>query len=504
VREVLKHDLPASIVVTLVAIPLCLGIALASGAPMMSGLIAGIVGGLVIGPLSGSQLMVSGPAAGLTAVVLAATAKLGTWEAFVLAVVLAGAFQLALGALKWGFVADYVPRSVVRGMLAAIGLILIMKQLPHAVGYDADYEGDDSFQQPTGENTFTAILHMLNRIQPGAVMIASAGLVVLIAFEKVKPLAKQKVVPGPLAAVLCGVAINQVLRAVAPELALQSEHLVALPTGAPSGDLVRFPDFGAITRLDVWKTAFTIGAVASIETLLSLDATDRLDPHKRHASPDRELLAQGAGNMLSGLLGGLPLTGVIVRSSVNINAGAKTRASAILHGVFLLASTFLIPGLLNLIPLSALAAVLLVTGYKLAKPALIKEAWKTGRDFFVPFAATVVAIVATDLLTGVIIGLVAGTFFILKEHAQSDGMRDTTVPGAVVKRFELDDQVTFLHRVGIVKILDSVKPGERIEIDARRCRRIDPDVLAVLKDFAQTAVEKKIDYRLVGLTGAAP
>jgi carbonic anhydrase len=502
VREVLKADLPASIVVTLVAIPLCLGIALASGAPMMSGLIAGIVGGLVVGSLSGSQLMVSGPAAGLTAVVLASVGKLGSFEAFLLAVVLAGVFQLALGFLKWGFVADYVPRSVVRGMLAAIGIILILKQLPHAVGYDADPEGDDSFDEVTGENTFSALLTTLKRFHPGAAIVAGVGLAVLIAFEKSKALSRQKVLPGPLAAVAVGMALNLLFAAVAPALKLEPEHLVALPTSGFSSELIRLPDFSAITRLELWKTAFTIGAVASIETLLSLDATDRLDPHKRHASPDRELVAQGFGNLLAGLLGGLPITGVIVRSSVNINAGAQTRASAIFHGGFLLLSVFLIPGVLNLIPLSALAAVLLVTGYKLAKPSTIAEAWRTGRDFFVPFAATIVAIVATDLLTGVIIGLVAGTFFILKEHAESDGMKDITVPGGVVKRYELDDQVTFLHRVGIVKILDELEDGARVEIDARRCRRIDPDVLAVFKEFQVNAADRRIDFRLVGLGGA--
>ncbi|MBL8954432.1 MAG: SulP family inorganic anion transporter, partial [Myxococcaceae bacterium] len=336
----------------------------------------------------------------------------------------------------------------------------------------------------------------------GAALIAAVGLVVLVAFEKVRFLAKQKVLPGPLVAVAAGIGINQLLLAVAPDLALQREHLVVLPTSGLSAEWVRLPDFAALTRPSVWKIAFTIGAVASVESLLSLDATERLDPEKRRASPDRELLAQGAGNVISGLLGGLPLTGVIVRSSANINAGAKSSASAIFHGGFLLIAVFAVPQLLNLIPLAALAAVLLLTGYKLAKPALFLEAWRAGKDAFLPFVATIVAIVATDLLTGVLIGLIAGTFFILREYARSDGMRNTTVPGAVVKRYELDDQVTFLHRVGIVKILEAVKPGERIEVDATRCRRIDPDVLAVFKDFADTARAKQIDFRLVGLTGA--
>ncbi|MBK7863809.1 MAG: SulP family inorganic anion transporter [Archangiaceae bacterium] len=500
-RELLKFDLPASVVVTLVAIPLCLGIALASGAPLLAGLIAGVVGGLVVGPLSGSNLMVSGPAAGLTAVVLQATGVLGSWQAFLLAVVLAGVLQVALGLLKWGFVADYVPRSVVRGMLAAIGVLLILKQLPHAVGYDADAEGDVAFHQIDGANTFSALRWALSSVQPAAVVICALALVTLVLFEKTR-LKNQKVISGPLAAVTVGVVVNQLFSYWSPGLALTAQHRVTLPTSI-SLSSIQFLDFSAITNPLMWKVAFTIAAVASLETLLSLDATDRLDPLKRKSSADRELLAQGIGNAVSGLLGGLPITGVIVRSAANIDAGARTRVSAILHGGLLLLAVLLIPGVLNLIPYSALAAVLLVTGYKLAKPAELMSAWRSGRDFFAPFAATIVAIVATDLLTGIAIGLGVGTFFIMKQHARSEGLQPVSPPGSVVKRFELGDQITFLHRVGIIRKLEALEPGSRVEIDARRCQRIDPDVLQVIKEFGRTAVERGIDYRLVGFGGAS-
>lgn len=499
-KEILKNDLPASIVVVLVAIPLCLGIALASGAPLMAGLVAGIVGGLVVGPLSGSNLMVSGPAAGLTAVVLQSTGKLGSWEAFLVAVVLGGVLQIVLGLLKWGFVADYVPRSVVRGMLAAIGLILILKQLPHAVGYDKEAEGNLTFSHD-GENTFTALQHMLGAISPGAVIIALVGLLTMIVFEKTR-LKNQKIVSGPLAAVVIGIGLNQLFQAFLPNFAIGASHLVQLPLQVSPSEQ-RFLDWHAVLNPQTWIVGLTIGLVASLETLLSLEATDRMDPLKRKSSPDRELLAQGVGNTISGLLGGLPITGVIVRSTANIHAGARTRASAILHGVFLLAAVFLIPGVLNLIPLAALAAVLIMTGYKLASPSVLKEAWKTGRDFFVPFAATVIAILATDLLIGVAIGLGTGTLFILKQHAKSTGLKDLTLPGAVVKRFELEEQVTFLNRVGLQQKLESIEPGSRVEIDGRRCQRIDPDVLLLIKEYAQKAAEKQIDLRLIGVGGAA-
>lgn len=502
-RDILKYDFPASIVVTLVAIPLCLGIALASGAPMMAGVIAGIVGGLVVGPLSNSQLMVSGPAAGLTAVVLQATTTLGSWQAFLVAVVLGGLLQILFGSLKWGFVADYMPRSVVQAMLAAIGLILILKQFPHAIGYDPDPEGDENFIQSDGDNTFTALLHAAKAIEPGAVIISVVALVLLILFEQVKMLKQQKVISGPLAAVMAGVGINAFLKGSSPDMALTAKHLVSLPTGGFSASAFQFLDISAILRPQVWWLGVTIALVASLETLLSLDAVDRLDPHKRRASPDRELLAQGIGNTVSGLLGGLPVTGVIVRSAANVDAGARTKASAILHGMFLLFSVLLIPSVLNLIPLSALAAILIMTGYKLAKPSKMIEVYRTGRDFSLPFFITIVAIVATDLLTGIGIGLSVGAFFILKQHATSTGLRDVSIPGAILSRYELEEQVTFLQRAGLIKKLESLQPGTRIEIDGRHCKRIDPDVLAVLKDFSTSAVDRKIDYRLVGIKEAA-
>lgn len=374
-------DLSASLVVFLVALPLCLGIALGSNAPLFSGLIAGIVGGIVVGSFSGSQLSVSGPAAGLTAIVAAAIAKVPTFEAFLLGVALAGVLQIILGFVKAGIIGDYVPTAVIKGMLSAIGIILILKQLPHLVGYDANYEGDESFAQPNNENTFSSLFSSFERITPLAAVIGISAIVLQIVWENV--LAKKHklftLLPAPLIVVLVGVFINELALSNGFMPALQSQHLVSIPVAESFNGFLSFftfPDWTKFDNVAVWTTAITIALVASLETLLNIEAADELDPLQRVTPTNRELKAQGVGNLISGLIGGLPVTSVVVRTSVNVNSGAKTKASAIMHGILLLACVSLIPSLLNKIPLAALAGVLIYTGYKLAKPSLFKAFYK--------------------------------------------------------------------------------------------------------------------------------
>lgn len=496
-----RADVPASVVVFLVAVPLCLGIALASGAPLFAGIISGMVGGIVVGALSGSQLMVSGPAAGLTAIVVSAIATLGSYPAFLTATVLAGGVQLALAAARAGVIGYYFPSSVIRGMLAAIGLILILKQVPHAVGYDADFEGDQAFLQPTGENTFTALTHAFGRIEPGAVLLSLVALAMLLVWDRT-PLRRVRLLPGPLAVVLVGVAGQFLLPSISPALALGAEHLVALPVLSSLTDLGQLfatPDWSAIWRPDTWRIAVTLGIVASLETLLSLEATDRLDPFKREAPTDRELAAQGVGNITAGLLGGLPVTGVIVRSAANVGAGAQTKRSAILHGVLLLVAAFTIPALLNHIPLASLAAILIYTGFKLAHPKVMRYMWGQGRTQFVPFSVTVVAILLTDLLIGIIVGLSVGIVFLLLDHARTPCFQVVSPAGSLLTRVRLHEHVTFLGKGSLAALLDGLRPGSRVEIDGSACRHIDHDVLEFISDFRRTAELKRVDFRIVGL-----
>ncbi len=505
-RDSVREDVPASVVVFLVAVPLCLGIALASGAPLFSGVIAGIVGGIVVGLLSGSHLMVSGPAAGLTAIVVSAIATLGSFQAFLMAVVIAGLVQIALAGLRAGAIGSYFPSSVIRGMLAAIGLILILKQLPHAVGWDRDYEGDESFVQPDGDTTFTAINHAMHAIEPGALLVAAIALALLVLWDKTG-LKRLKLMPGPLAAVLAGVGINLALKHSGSSWALLSEHLVQLPVATSAGQFFSFftlPDFSAALRADTWRVAVTLGVVASLETLLSLEATDRMDAHKRLSPPNRELLAQGVGNTLSGLVGGLPLTGVIVRSAANVDAGARTKLSAILHGVLLVLAAVSIPGLLNEIPLASLAAILLYTGFKLTRPQILRSMWGQGRKQFTPFVITIATILLTDLLVGITVGLAVAFALILLDEIRSECFTVVSPPGSVLKRVRLQEHVSFLNKASLARLLASLKNGERVEIDGSRCREIHNDVLEHLSDFRQQAIERGIDLRIVGLELTPP
>jgi MFS superfamily sulfate permease-like transporter len=496
-----RADVPAAVVVFLVAMPLCLGIALASGAPLFSGIISGIVGGVVVGALSGSQLMVSGPAAGLTAIVVSAIATLGSFRAFLAAVVLAGGVQLLLAALRAGIIGYYFPATVIRGMLAAIGLILILKQIPHAVGYDADFEGDEAFIQATGENTFSAISHAFERIEPAAVVLSLMALGMLMLWDKTR-LKAIKLLPGPLAVVVVGIIGQWLLPQLHPSLRLQPEHLVGLPllaSLADIGSLVAFPDWSAIGRPETWRIAVTLGIVASLETLLSLEATDRMDPFKREAPTDRELAAQGVGNIVAGLIGGLPVTGVIVRSAANVDAGAQTKRSAILHGILLLLAVLIIPSLLNLIPLASLAAILIYTGFKLAHPRLLRHAWTQGRTQWVPFLVTVVAILLSDLLVGIAIGLTVGFVFILLDQLRNPCFMVVSPEGSVLTRIKLHEHVSFLQKASLVQLLDTLPSGARIEVDGTGCRHIDHDVLESLSDFRQTSRLRRIDFRTVGI-----
>lgn len=497
----LKNDIPAGLVVFLVALPLCLGIALASGAPLFSGIIAGIVGGIVVGSLSGSHTSVSGPAAGLTAIVLSAITSLDNFEMFLLAVVLAGLFQIGLGFLRAGAIADFMPSNVIKGLLAAIGIILILKQIPHAIGYDADAVGDFSFYQLNNENTFAAIVTALAHIEIGATIICFLSIALMLVWEKT-PLSKVNFLPAPLVVVLLGVAMNYLFQTSYPGIAIGAEHLVSLPA---SNDIKGFfglftqPDFSAITHVSVWKIAITLALVASLESLLTLEATDRLDPHKRQSPPNRELVAQGVGNTFSGLLGGIPLTSVIVRSSANINAGAVSKMSTIFHGLLLLVCAFAVPNLLNMIPLASLAAILILTGYKLAKVSIFKDMYARGWDQFLPFVVTVLAIVLTDLLFGIAIGLAFSLFFILMSNFRNpfDFVKTDYHTGEII-RLELAPQVSFFNKPSIQNTLYQIPENSEVVIDASNSDFIDYDVLESIDEFRGVAPERNINLSLIG------
>lgn len=496
----MKSDFPAGLVVFLIAVPLCLGIALASGAPLFSGMIAGIVGGIVIGALSGSQLSVSGPAAGLTAVVLSAITRLGAFDVFLLALVIGGALQLALGLIKAGTVANYFPSNVIKGMLTAIGIIIILKQLPHAFGYEADAEGSFTFIQSDGHNTFFGLLSTLNHIHLGATLVSVLSVLIILYWGK---LPRVNVIPAPLVAVLAGIGLNSLFIASGSILAIPAEHLVSLPVPRSFNDFVgqfTMPNFSAIGNKEVWIVGMTIAIVASVETLLNVEATDKLDPMRRHTSPNRELKAQGIGNMVSGLIGGLPITSVIVRSSANINAGARSKLSTIFHGSLLLVCTALIPVLLNKIPLATLAAVLLVTGYKLCKISIFREMFKNGKYQWVPFVVTVVAIVMTDLLIGIALGMAVSVIAILRGNIKSSYFfrKEKFHTGDSI-RLELAQEVSFLNKASILLTLDHLPENTTVVIDAGKTTYIDYDVLETIREFKEVkAAQKNITVLLTG------
>ncbi|MET7028328.1 SulP family inorganic anion transporter [Sediminicola luteus] len=501
----LKSDIKSGLVVFLVALPLCLGIALASGAPLFSGIISGVVAGIVVGTLSGSQLSVSGPAAGLTAIVLAAIASLGSFEAFLLAGVLAGAIQIILGFIKAGVLSNYLPSNVIEGMLAAIGIIIILSQLPHAVGFDEMHEGDYFFINAAGEHQiFVTLAKAVNYIHPGALVVVLVSLSILIAFIKVPFLKKIKSIPGALVAVLAGIGINEIFKATGSSLAIKQDHLVNLPVPESLGQFwnqFSMPDFSQIANAEIWVVAFTIAAVASIETLLCIEAADKMDPLKRYTNTNRELKAQGIGNMLSCLIGGIPVTSVIVRTSANVASGGKTKIAAISHGVFLMLAVLAIPFLLNKIPLASLAAVLLVIGYKLASPRIFVHMWKNSKKFqFIPFLVTVVAIVMTDLLMGVGIGLAVSVYFILRGNLKLAYFfkKDKHNEGETIY-MELAQEVSFLNKAAIKQTFAHLPEASKIVIDASGTVYIDHDVLQLIKDFVnEGAGERNINVTLFG------
>ncbi len=498
----LKNDIPASIVVFLVAVPLCLGIALASGAPLFSGIIAGIVGGIVVGALSGSQLGVSGPAAGLAVIVLTAIQDLGAFEIFLLAVVIAGIFQFLLGVLRAGIIGYYFPSSVIKGMLAGIGVIIFLKQIPHALGYDKDFEGNLAFSQADGHNTFSQFYYMLEGITPGAVLISVVSIAILILWEQkfMKKISLFKIIQGPLVVVVLGIILSQVL--AGSYLGLKTEQVVSIPVAegfAGFLDLFTLPDFSHWNNPKVYVTAITLAVVASLETLLCLEATDKLDPLKRVSPANQELRAQGIGNLLSGLVGGLPVTQVIVRSSTNILSGGKTKVSAILHGVILLGSALALPNILNMIPLSCLAAILFLVGYKLAKPSLFKEMYAKGWSNFIPFIVTIVGIVMTDLLIGIAIGMVVAIFYILYNNYKKPFLFETddskTKNDEIV--IKLPQDVTFLNKANIQRALNIIPDNNKVVIDASKSINIHADVVEIIEEFEINAKERNIHVDII-------
>ena len=503
----LKTDIPASIVVFFVAIPLCLGIALASGAPLFSGLIAGIVGGVVVGAISGSQVGVSGPAAGLAAIVLTSIGTLGGFENFLLAVVLGGVIQFLFGILKAGVIGYYFPSSVIKGMLTGIGIIIILKQIPHFFGYNATSEGSFAFFQVDGENTFSEIINSFNYISPGATMIAFIGLFILLLWSNV--LASKgklfQLIQGPLVAVVAGIVYFIVIDENS-FWGISSDLLVSVPVPEDSASFLaqfRFPNFGVIGNPQIWITAFTIALVASLETLLCVEATDNIDPLKRVTPPNRELLAQGIGNIFSGLIGGLPVTQVIVRSSANIQSGGKTKMSAIIHGILLLISVILIPNLLNKIPLSVLASILFIVGYKLAKPSLFKEMYLLGWKQFTPFIVTILGIIFTDLLIGISLGLMVGIVVILIKSFQNSHflhMEDVSNGQHKIK-MTLAEEVTFFNKGAILKELDSLPHDSYLDLDVTKTRYLDNDIIEILEDFSEKARNRNIHINLISEIG---
>ena len=490
----LSGDVSSSLVVFLVALPLCLGIALGSQAPLFAGIIAGVVGGIVIGGLSGSALSVSGPANAQMAIVAAALTTLPSFESFLLAVVIAGLLQLLFGFLKFGILGEFIPNTVIKGMLAAIGIILILKQIPHIVGYDKDFEGDESFSQIDHNNTFSALITAFNYLSSSAILIGLISITILILWDNqyLKNKKWLKFIPAPLVVVVVGGLLNEWFVSIGSSWALKKDFLVSLPSLQSISDfnqVLSYPNWQEILNKDVWIVALTIALVASLETLLSIEAADKIDPLKRYTPANRELKAQGIGNLISGLVGGLPITSVIVRSSANVNAGAKSKYSAIMHGVWLLLSVIFIPHLLNKIPYSALAAILIMTGYKLAKPSIFKELYQRGWDQLIPFTVTITAILFTDLLMGIFIGIAVSFIFILRSNFKSSVMIVHDNNHYLVR---LRKDVSFLNKATLKNTLENIPAHAHILIDVTRSDFIDKDVIDVINDFLQHAHLKHI------------
>lgn len=502
-----SSDLPAGLVVFLVALPLCLGIAMASGAPLFSGIIAGVVGGIIVGFLSGSHTSVSGPAAGLTVIVLNAITELGAFDVFLTAVFLAGVFQVLLGILKAGVIGYYFPTAVIKGMLAGIGIILIIKQIPYAFGVNESKNLANYMPFVNGWESVLELRKLTREFEPGAILIKLLSIAVLIIWEKpfIKNMSFSRLIPGPLVVVLLGIGLNLLFKVAIPGMYLLEESRVILPvldSFAGFLNLFVFPDFTQAFNGDVLVVAFTIGIIASLETLLSLDAADKIDPFKRISPPNRELFAQGIGNMVNGLIGGLPVTAVIVRSSANLSAGAKSKLSAIFHGILLLTSFLIIPKILNLIPLASLAAILLLVGYKLAKFSLFKAQAKLGWDQFIPFIITILGIVSFDLLIGIGLGMVVTlVFFLLRNFQNSPLSENWKVEKGGAIKITLSEEVCFLNKDALIKALEEIPDGKHVIIDGSKSKVLDPDVLEVIENFRTNAPSRNIDVDTIKIRG---
>ncbi|MEK6780976.1 MAG: SulP family inorganic anion transporter [Bacteroidota bacterium] len=497
-KNYLSSDFTSSLVVFLVAVPLCLGIALASGAPLFAGILGGIIGGIVVGALSGSPLSISGPAAGLTSIVAASILDLGSYEAFLLCVVLAGIFQIIMGFIKAGSIGHFFPASVIKGMLAGIGLILILKQIPHAVGYDADFEGDESFFQLDGQNTFSEILEAWEFLTPGAIVIALLSIALLVLWDSnlLKRFKFFRLVPAPLGAVFLGISLNALFIAAIPYLKIDQRHLVSLPLLFESGGLssfIVFPDFSMWQNPKIYYTAITLAIVASLQTLLSVEACDKLDPYRRITPLNRELKAQGVANFMSGMAGGLPVTSVIVRSSTNINSGARSKASAISHAIILLLAVVIIPTILQLIPLACLAGILIVIGYKLTNPSLYKDMHAKGLSQFLPFITTVLAVTFTNLLQGVFMGILVAVFFILRTNFREAIIMVNEGDSYLLT---LTKDVSFLNKANLRNKLQTIPGNSEVIIDGSQSHFIDHDIKETIEDFIKEGMTRNITVDL--------
>jgi MFS superfamily sulfate permease-like transporter len=482
-----RRDVPAGIVVFLVALPLCLGIALASGAPLFAGIVAGVVGGIVLAFCSGSELSVSGPAAGLTVIVASAIASLGSFEVFTVAVLLSGVLQLGLGLARAGVIGDYIPNSVIKGMLAAIGIVIILKQIPHALGNDLGFLGDESFRQAGQPNTLTELLATLMSPSPGAIAISAVALTLMLLWERpvIKKRAWAAVLPAPLACVIVGTVMNEAFGLLLPswQMTAAKQQLVQLPVVQSVTDfagMFTMPAWSAILRPDVWLVAATIAIVGSIETLLCIEATDKLDPEMRISDPNRELRGQGIGNVFCGLLGGLPITSVIVRSSANVYAGARTRLSTLVHGVVLLLAVVFLGAALNHVPLATLATVLVAVGYKLSSRKIIIGMWQQGLTQFIPFAVTLVAIVFTDLLKGIAIGLLTGLFFVIRSNYHA-AITIVNQDKSWLMRFNKD--MSFIHKAELKRKLRDIPDGAHLIVDGTKALYVDGDIYETLREY---------------------
>ncbi|MFM2266274.1 MAG: hypothetical protein RLZ77_1694 [Bacteroidota bacterium] len=502
-----KSDFASGLVVFLVALPLCLGIALASGAPLFSGVISGIVGGIVVGFLSKSHLSVTGPAAGLTAIVLTAITDLGSFPIFLTAVFIAGLVQLLLGFIKAGSISNYFPTNVIEGMLAGIGVIIILKQIPHAFGYDPDFEGDEAFIQPDGQNSITEIFGIFDHVQLGSILIAVLSLIILISWGKLKNFNGFKLIPAALVAVVVSILLNEYFIFTGSSLQINKAHLVSLPipqSFADFSNILVTPDFSGFLVTKVWIVGLTIAIVASIETLLCIEAADRMDAQRRYTNTNIELKAQGIGNIISSLLGGLPMTSVVVRTSANNEAGAKSKLSAILHGVLLLVSVLSIPSLLNKIPLATLAAVLLLVGYKLANPKTILHFWHKGKYQFIPFIATFIAVVLLDLLKGVALGMIISAVFVLQGNMKrAYRFRKEEYQEGDIIHIELAQEISFLNKSAIKTTLNELPANSKVVINATETVYIAHDVLDLITEFHQIkSKELNIKVKLIGFKTA--